>query len=47
VVARLGDVIENPRIGARMVFLRTGAETNGQLLQADLFVRPGGKAPPD
>ncbi len=45
-MARPGDVIENPRIGARMVFLRTGAETNGQLLEADLFVKPGGKAPP-
>jgi quercetin dioxygenase-like cupin family protein len=45
-MARTGDVIENPRISARMVFLRTGAETNGQLLEADLFVKPGGKAPP-
>ncbi len=41
-----GDIIENPRIGARAVFLRTGQETNGQLVETDLFVQPGGKAPP-
>ena len=45
-MARPGDVIEDPRDGARIVFLRTGAETNGQLLELDLFLRPGGKAPP-
>ena len=45
-MAKPGDVIENPRIGARMVFLRTGAETNGEVLEADLFVQPGRKAPP-
>ena len=45
-MARPGDVIEDPRIGARIVFLRTGAETNGQLLEVDLFLKPGGKAPP-
>jgi quercetin dioxygenase-like cupin family protein len=45
-MARPGDVIENPRIGARIVFLRTGAETSGQLLEVDLFLQPGGKAPP-
>ena len=37
-----GDVIENPVTGERMVFLQTGKETNGELLQIDMFVRPGG-----
>src|SRR4051794_27001802 len=45
-MAKPGDVIENPRIGARLVFLRTGQETDGQLLEMDLFVKPGCKAPP-
>ena len=45
-MSKPGDVIENPRIGARVVFLRTGQETGGQLLETDLFVKPGGKAPP-
>lgn len=39
---RVGDVIENSFSGEKMVFLQTGAETNGELLQIDLFVRPGG-----
>lgn len=45
-MAKPGDVIENPRIGARCVFLRTGRETGGQVMEADLFVQPGSKAPP-
>jgi quercetin dioxygenase-like cupin family protein len=45
-MARPGDVIENPRIGARMVFFKTGRETAGELMEADLFVRPGNKPPP-
>jgi quercetin dioxygenase-like cupin family protein len=45
-MAKPGDVIANPRIGARVVFLRTGQETQGQLLEMDLFIRSGGKAPP-
>jgi quercetin dioxygenase-like cupin family protein len=45
-MAQPGDIIENPRLGARLVFLRTGAETGGQLLDADLFAKPGGKAQP-
>jgi quercetin dioxygenase-like cupin family protein len=41
-MARAGDVIENPVSGETIVFLRTGADTDGELLQLDLFVRPGG-----
>lgn len=42
VMPRPGDVIEHPVTGERMVFLQTGRETNGQLLQIDLTVQPGG-----
>jgi hypothetical protein len=30
-----GDIIENPRIATRLVFLRTGQETGGQLLEME------------
>jgi len=36
--------IENPVTGERMTFLRTGRDTDGQLLQIDMAVRPGGFA---
>ncbi|MQA89707.1 MAG: cupin domain-containing protein [Gemmatimonas sp.] len=39
-MARTGDVIEHPVSGETMVFLQTGEDTSGQLLQVDLFVRP-------
>jgi quercetin dioxygenase-like cupin family protein len=41
-MSRAGDVIENPVTGERAVVVVGTAETNGQLLVADLFVRPGG-----
>lgn len=41
-MAKAGDVIGNPVTGERIVFLQTAQETDGQLLQADLFVKPGG-----
>ncbi|CAN5913726.1 hypothetical protein BH23ACT11_BH23ACT11_31020 [soil metagenome] len=41
-MAKAGDVIENPVTGERIVFLQTAEETGGELLRADLFVRPGG-----
>jgi len=34
--------IEDPVGGQRWVFRRTGADTNGELLEADLYVSPGG-----
>lgn len=46
-MARAGDVIENPRIGDRLVFRQTGAETSGELLELDLFLRPGAPGPPE
>lgn len=41
-MARMGDVIEHPVTGETMVFLWTGEDTDGELLQIDLFVREGG-----
>jgi hypothetical protein len=41
-VARAGDVLENPATGDRLVFLRTGADTNGEALEYDLEFTPGG-----
>ncbi len=37
-----GDVIENPVIGERAVVRVGTAESSGELLVADLYVRPGG-----
>jgi quercetin dioxygenase-like cupin family protein len=36
-MAHAGEQIENPRTGQRMVFLQTGAETDGELLQIECF----------
>jgi mannose-6-phosphate isomerase-like protein (cupin superfamily) len=41
---RTGDVIENPISGETMVFLQTADDTDGELLQIDLFVAPDGAA---
>ncbi|MFN8538409.1 MAG: cupin domain-containing protein [Thermomicrobiales bacterium] len=41
-MARSGQSIENPITGERVVFRKTAAETNGELLQFDLYVKPGG-----
>jgi quercetin dioxygenase-like cupin family protein len=46
-MAYAGAVIENPVIGDRLVFLRTAAETNGAVLEFDLFIRPGAQGPPE
>jgi quercetin dioxygenase-like cupin family protein len=36
-MARQGDMITNPRTGQRMIFLQTGRETNGKLLEIESF----------
>ena len=36
------NVIENPATGERISFLRTGEDTNGELLEFDIVVSPGG-----
>jgi hypothetical protein len=35
-VARAGDVLESPATGERLVFLRTAAETGGEVLEYEL-----------
>jgi quercetin dioxygenase-like cupin family protein len=45
-MAKPGDVIENPLIGDRIVFRRTRDETNGELLEFDLYAHPGAAGPP-
>jgi hypothetical protein len=41
-VARAGDVLDDPTTGSRLVFLRTAAETGGELLEYELTFIPGG-----
>jgi len=45
-MARAGDELLNPLTGERIVFLRTGADTGGELLELDDFwTQPGHRAP--
>ena len=44
-MAKQGDVIENPVTGERIVFRQTAQDTNGELLQFDLFLKPHGFVP--
>ena len=46
-MAHAGAVIENPVVGDRIIFLRTTADTAGELLEFDLFARPGAAGPPE
>ena len=46
-MARAGEVIENPVSGERYAFLKTAADTDGELLQFELSLRPGGRVPVD
>jgi mannose-6-phosphate isomerase-like protein (cupin superfamily) len=41
-MTRAGDTIENPATGERIVFRQTSAETNGEAVVFDCFVRPSG-----
>jgi mannose-6-phosphate isomerase-like protein (cupin superfamily) len=45
-MAHSGDVIENPCTGERIVFLRTAADTGGELLLMEYAGRPGLHGPP-
>ena len=44
-MARAGDVLENPATGERLVFLRTAAETGGEVLEYELEFVPLPKPP--
>jgi mannose-6-phosphate isomerase-like protein (cupin superfamily) len=46
-VARAGDVLENAATGDRLTFLRTAAETGGELLEYELRFVPRGFAARD
>jgi len=37
-----GDTIENPVTGERIVFQKTSADTNGESVEIEVFVKPGG-----
>ena len=41
-MTKAGDIIKNPITGEKMVFRETADETEGRLLQFDMFVEPGG-----
>lgn len=38
-------VIDNPRSGERIVIVRSAAETDGELLEFDTFLKPGAHVP--
>jgi hypothetical protein len=42
-VARAGDVLENPVTGERLVFLRTAAESGGEVLDGSLGIVADGR----
>jgi quercetin dioxygenase-like cupin family protein len=44
-MAHSGQTIENPVSGERFTFLKTAADTDGELLQFELVLRPGGRIP--
>lgn len=41
-MAQPGDTVEIPATGERFVFLKTSAETGGELLELEFHVNPGG-----
>jgi quercetin dioxygenase-like cupin family protein len=45
-MAKTNQVIENKTIGDKVKFLVTGADSNGELLRAELWVKPSGGGPP-
>ena len=46
-MAKAGDEIVNPRTGQRMVFLKSGTETGGELVQIDSYNPPTGVPEPE
>ena len=39
-MARAGEAFENPLTGEKMVFVKTGRDTNGELLEIEFFIQP-------
>ena len=46
-MARAGDTLQRPDGRGRVIFRRTGAETNDEVLEAEVFVEPGDDGPPE
>lgn len=46
-MARAGDELASEVSGERIVFVQTAADTDGQLLEFDVFLRPRGMGPPE
>jgi len=44
-MAHAGQILENPVSGERFLFLRTAADTEGELLEFDLHLPPDGRVP--
>jgi quercetin dioxygenase-like cupin family protein len=44
-VARAGETVENPVTRERLTFIRTAADTGGEVLEFDLVLAPGGFVP--
>jgi quercetin dioxygenase-like cupin family protein len=44
-MARPGDIIEHPAFGARVTFLETSEQTNGDLLRVEVVLPPGFSMP--
>jgi len=45
-MAKAGDVLKNPN-GARLIFRKTAADTNGELLEVEMTYRPDSAKPPE
>ena len=41
-MAKSGEVLEHPVTGERLIWRKVAGETQGQILQGDLFAKPGG-----
>ncbi|MEZ4866008.1 MAG: cupin domain-containing protein [Caldilineaceae bacterium] len=40
-MVKSGDVLKHPVTGEKIIFRKTARDTNGELLQADLYMQPG------
>ena len=40
-MVKSGDVLEHPVTGEKIIFRKTASDTNGELLQGDLYLQPG------
>ena len=41
-MAKAGDILENPVTGEKIIFRKTAKDTGGELMQADVIMRPHG-----